>query len=466
MLKPVIAAVWVTRIEPAAIARSPSKSGKRGLPGGGATASGVAWLVTLRAAYAGRRRRLARVALPVSFRGRLAIVALAALAVRTVATLHHRDYPVIGDALTFHLEGGHLAHGEGFRRIFEDVPTAEHPPLFICLLALFDLFGADGFLAQKLLVGLVGTATVVLIGLLGRRVGGDRVGLIAASLAAVYPLLWLVDGSLMSESLYGFFVVAVLLAAYAYRDARTARRAAVLGALVGLAALTRGEALLLVPLLAVALLALGPLPARARIEHIGALVAAFAVVLAPWTIRNLATFKSPVLISTNSEGVWVGANCHQTYYGPIIGLWDFPCYGRRPAGDESQQSAEYRRRGMDYLRDHAGRLPLVLAARVGRVWDVFRPAQQRAYEAGEGRPARSERLGVWVYWLLVPFAAAGAWLLRRRGQPLAILLVPLVLVTLTALLTYGTTRFRLAAEPAILVLAAVAVDALLRRRWA
>jgi 4-amino-4-deoxy-L-arabinose transferase-like glycosyltransferase len=406
------------------------------------------------------------VALPASFRGRLAIVALAALAIRTAATIHHRDYPVIGDALTFHLEGGHLAHGEGFRRIFEDVPTAEHPPLFICLLALFDLVGADGFLSQKLLVGLVGTATVVLIGLLGRRVGGDRTGLIAAALAAVYPLLWLVDGSLMSESLYGTLVVTVLLAAYAYRDRRTIRRAAVLGALIGLAALTRGEALLLVPLLAVALLALGPLPMRARLEHIGVLVAAFAVVLAPWTIRNLTTFEKPVLISTNSEGVWVGANCRQTYYGPIIGLWDFPCYGKRPAGDESQQSAEYRSRGMRYLRDHAGRLPLVLAARFGRVWDVFRPAQQRVYESGEGRPARSERLGVWMYWLLLPFAAAGAWLLRRRGEPLAILLVPVVLVTLTALLSYGTTRFRFAAEPSILVLAAVALDALARRRWA
>jgi asparagine N-glycosylation enzyme membrane subunit Stt3 len=65
---------------------------------------------------------------------------------------------------------------------------------------------------------------------------------------------------------------------------------------------------------------------------------------------------------------------------------------------------------------------------------------------------------------MAPFAVAGAWLLRRRRQPLAILLVPLAMVTLTALLTYGSTRFRFAAEPSIVVLAAVAVDALLRRR--
>jgi hypothetical protein len=69
-----------------------------------------------------------------------------------------------------------------------------------------------------------------------------------------------------------------------------------------------------------------------------------------------------------------------------------------------------------------------------------------------------------MFWLMAPFAVGGAWLLRRRGQPLAILLVPLAMVTLTALLTYGSTRFRFAAEPSIVVLAAVAVDNLLRRR--
>jgi hypothetical protein len=69
-----------------------------------------------------------------------------------------------------------------------------------------------------------------------------------------------------------------------------------------------------------------------------------------------------------------------------------------------------------------------------------------------------------MFWLLAPLAIAGAWLLHRRRQPLVILLMPVAMVTLTALLTYGSTRFRFAAEPSIVVLAAVALDALVRRR--
>jgi asparagine N-glycosylation enzyme membrane subunit Stt3 len=69
-------------------------------------------------------------------------------------------------------------------------------------------------------------------------------------------------------------------------------------------------------------------------------------------------------------------------------------------------------------------------------------------------------------YLLVPFAIGGAVVLRRRGQPLRILLVPVVFVTLVAALSYGSTRFRVAAEPAIVVLAAVGVAALWDRRRA
>jgi 4-amino-4-deoxy-L-arabinose transferase-like glycosyltransferase len=402
---------------------------------------------------------------PDAFRGRLALLALLALALRTAATLYHRHYPVIGDALTFHLDAHWLASGQGFRQPFIDVPTAEHPPLFICLLALFELLGASGFLGQKLLLGGVGTATVVLAGLLGRAVGGERAGLIAAVLAAGYPLLWVVDGSLMSETLYGALVVASLLAAYAWARAPGASRAAALGALIALATLTSGEALLLVPLLGLGVIAReSALPGRARLAQLGALVAAFVVVMAPWSIRNLATFEDPIAVSADANGVIVGSNCPPTYYGQIVGLWQFDCYGKvRPPGDESQVSVAYRPRGLRYARRHLGRVPVVLAARLGRVWDVYRPEQMVIYESGEGRPARTERLGVRLYWLLLPFAAAGALLLRRRRERLWILLAPLVMVSITALITYGSTRFRYAAEPALLVLGAVALDAGWRR---
>lgn len=402
-----------------------------------------------------------------SFRARLGLVALLGLAVRLVAARVNRDWPVVGDALTFHLEGGYLAQGQGFRRAFEELPTAEHPPAHIVVLAVANLLGIHGTPGQKLFLGGVGTITVVLIGLLGRRVAGDRAGLLAAALAAVYPMLFLPDAALMSETTSTLLVVVVLLAGLGLADRRTAVAAAGLGASIALAALARGEVLGLLVLLA------APLAWRAgagdarRAAVLGATcLAAFALVLAPWTIRNARTFARPVLLSTNGDAVWVGANCPRTYDGDLTGAWVFSCFGTRPPGDEAQQAVAYRARGLAYARAHAARIPAVVVARLGRLLDVFRPWQQGVFFAAtEGRKPTLQRLGLIGYWLLLPFGAAGIVVLRGRrdGTALLVLLAPVALVILVGAVVYGSTRFRATAEPALVVAAAVALDAALRR---
>jgi hypothetical protein len=402
---------------------------------------------------------------------RLALILAGALAIRVLYTvLVAQDIPVIGDALTYHLLGANIADGKGFERAahpelaaFENwkpgVPTAEHPPLFPLLVGLVTKLGATGYLAQKLLLCSVGTATVAFIGLAGRDLAGPTTGLAAASLAAIYPFLWVVDGSLMSETLYGALLAAGLWLAIRFARRPSLGLAAGLGVLVALAALTRGEGLLLVPLLLVPLAIRAGAAWRSRLTLAAVAVAAFAVVMAPWTIRNLTVFDEPVLVSTNGSAVFVGSNCDPVYHGPFTGLWNFNCYGRAPSGDESEQALAYRKRGFDYARDHAGRVPVVMAVRLLRVWDLYRPLQQATYETFEGRDRTASEIGLVMYYPLLPLAAAGALILRRRRAPLWPLLAFPLMVTITAVAIYGVTRFRFAAEPALCVLAAVALAA-------
>lgn len=403
---------------------------------------------------------------------RLGLLSAAGLGVRLLYTLTWaRDVPVTGDALTYHVLAGRIATGSGFDRpaiagIPDPLgtgPTAEHPPLFELLLAALELAGVNSVLGQKCAMCAVGALTVVLIGLVGRSAAGERAGLIAAGLAAVYPFLWVADGSLMSETQYGAFVAAIMLAGLAFARRPSLALAAALGALTALAALTRGEALLLALLLLVPLALTRPVALGRRLALAGAALVSLALVLAPWTARNALTFQDPVLISTNSNAVFAGANCRDAYEGRFIGLWQIQCYGPRPPGDESQKASEYRRRGLEYAREHSGQLPLVMIARVGRAWDVFRPGQARLYEFFEGRAHDASRLGLIFYYPVLALAVAGALILRRRRVPLLPLLAFPLLVTVTAALVYGLTRFRFAAEPALVVLAAVALDALAAR---
>ena len=76
------------------------------------------------------------------------------------------------------------------------------------------------------------------------------------------------------------------------------------------------------------------------------------------------------------------------------------------------------------------------------------------------------RAAWYSFWVLGVLAAIGGIeLRRRRSVPVFPLLVPPVMVVLTVALTYFSTRFRASAEVAICLLAAVAVDAVLARRW-
>jgi hypothetical protein len=396
----------------------------------------------------------------------LGLIALLALAVRTVNAIQHRDFQVLGDAMTFHLVAQGLADGKGFVEAFPPGgPTAEHPPGLEIFLAFWDKLGANGFLAHRLILGVVGTGTVVLIGLVARRVAGVRVGLTAAALAAVYPMLWLADGALMSETLYGFFLVSALLCALWLRSTPSWRRAAALGALIALAALTRGEALALIVLLAIPVAIASASTWRSRAALWGATLAAFVLVLAPWTIFNLTRFEDPVLISTNSNGLFVGANCEDTYHGELIGAWRFQCYTKRRADeDEAQYFARQRKIGIDYALDHTDRWPAVVAARLGRLADVYRFDQSVFFNTAEGRPANPVRWGIRMYWVVALLALAGIVLLaRRRTFGLIVLLAPIVMVICVATVTYGGTRFRYAAEPSLVILAAVALVAAAER---
>lgn len=393
----------------------------------------------------------------------LAAIVVLALALRVFYALRYAPDLSWGDGQTYHWLANLLADGHGFigahqyMLLGKTQPTAEHPPLYPLLLAGFSKLGLTTWTAHRLVSCALGGAMVVAIGFLGRRVGGEPAGLLAAAIAAVSPLLIVPQGMVGSEALYALLVALTLLAAYRLLDEPSARRAGVLGAAIGLSALTRGEALLLLPLLAlpVALKAGGR-----RWRNLALACVTALVVIAPWTVRSSAVFDRPVYANT-SGGLIGGSNCAITYH-ELVGLWTPACYpSPLPDTDEASQSALLRRRGLTYAGDHLSRVPTVVLIRVLRVWGLYRPDQTATFErAVHGRHLRIQRLGVRVHYVLLALTIVGLIALRRRGAPLAVLLAPVVLATVTAAVGHGSTQYRIAAEVSMAILAAVGLVAL------
>jgi 4-amino-4-deoxy-L-arabinose transferase-like glycosyltransferase len=400
----------------------------------------------------------------------LAAIAVLGLGLRAIYLYAlARNVHGVGDWYFYHWQAQAIAQGHGFidpwvyLGAHQYRASAIHPPLYPLLLSGVYALGGHSALDQRSLGLLLGTITLVLVGLLGRRVGGRRLGLTAAFIYAVYPLMIAVDGDLMSETLYGPLIAGILLTSFAVLDRPAAWRAAGLGVLIGLAALTRSEALLFIPCLAF------PVAYRSRTARRGrgaialAAVAGCVVALIPWTIRNENVFGRFVLVSTNDATVLAGANCDRTYHGVNLGGWDITCVAPRTTTNEAAQAAIWRRDGLNYARDHITRVPLVIAMRELRVWDLWQPLRQ-ARNFAEGRLRGVEEAGVLVYYGLMLLAIPGLLAMRRRGDSvLLVLLVPALVVCLSTAIGYGVPRLRHTFEISLVVLAAAGVIAVQER---
>jgi 4-amino-4-deoxy-L-arabinose transferase-like glycosyltransferase len=373
-----------------------------------------------------------------------------------------RDQTRTYDELFYQSEATSFANGDGFEPSafgIHFLGSGEHPPLTAVVLSPVALVTNDNENAMLMTMALAGAGAVVLIGLLGRELAGPRAGLIAAGIAALYPNLWMNDGLLLPETLAALATAAALLFTYRLIRRPGWRYAVLLGVACALAALSRGELLLLVPLLAVpATLMLKGVPSPRRFRIAGVVLLAAAVTVAPWQIYLLYRYEKPTFISYGDGGVIAGANCDATYSGFLTGYWLGLCRPERVSREPSVAAEQRRRLGRDYMRDHLDRLPIVVTARVARIWGVYRPFQMADFSVGEGRPKWASLAGWAMFWPLLGLAAAGVVILRRRDVALLPLLAPLFLVTLVAAAFYGLIRFRVPAEPPIVVLAAAALD--------
>lgn len=150
----------------------------------------------------------------------LAGVVALGMVLRAVYVLVVLDHVRAGlDAVWYSLQGGSIRRGTGYVKpgsLFTGprIPTAGFPPVHPAYQAAWQwVFGA-GHATVRLAEMVPGGITIALTGLFGRDVAGPTVGLIAASIVAVDPLLFAVDGSSMSENVTVPLVLGAVLVAH------------------------------------------------------------------------------------------------------------------------------------------------------------------------------------------------------------------------------------------------------------
>jgi 4-amino-4-deoxy-L-arabinose transferase-like glycosyltransferase len=220
-----------------------------------------------------------------------------------------RDYNALANNLVEH---GEFAFNPG-------TPVAIRPPLYPFFLAgVYSVFGLDSFQTVRLLQAGMGLLTAVLLYLLGSRVHSERVGLLLAALFSFYPS-WLGQANMvLAEAQFTLLFIAACLAVVCFYQSGKLAHLIAAGVLLGLAALTRSVVWMSPPLLAVFVMATWRAPWGRRLAAVGLIVGAFAVTIAPWSIRNARVFGEFVPVDVMGGRNFMMGNYEHT---PLYRSW-------------------------------------------------------------------------------------------------------------------------------------------------
>ena len=395
-----------------------------------------------------------------TYRRRLAVISVSGLVGRLIYVPFERRLRIWSDEHWYVTQAHRLFDGHPWSSIFNyDVPTASHGPLVSLFMSPFAWLFPSAMDGLRFVVPFVGLLSILGIAMVVRQIGGDRASLIAASLAAVYPGLWIRDGLVVSEPFAIAAFVWLVAALLRWRRTPSWRLTAATGLLVGAVALSRAE------MLALAVLIVGVVWWNDhRSISLWRFIAAIAVAVltcVPWVAYNADRFAKPVYLSTNLGITLAGANCHLAYYdGRFIGYDDMGCWGAaakaHPDLDESIRSAGMTTDAWNYATAHMSRWPIVIAAREAWFFGLYRPDWVVFMSLGSGQRA-------WATWsqaiggyILFPTFAWAMWRRRRPSQTLEKLARRLIFVTagfsvMLAAVFVGHWRYRLGLDVVALI---------------
>ena len=109
-------------------------------------------------------------------------------------------------------------------------------------------------------------------------------------------------------------------------------------------------------------------------------------------------------------------------------------------------------------------MPVVVAARVGRLWNVYRVRQGLHFDVFYERRGRTAtNLALPATYLALGLSAFATWALRREYSTLVLLGSTVLSATLAAATAFGVSRYRIAGDVGIAMFAGIGVHLLLER---
>jgi 4-amino-4-deoxy-L-arabinose transferase-like glycosyltransferase len=379
----------------------------------------------------------------------------------------------------FYLDyGRRLSLGGGYR-LADGEPTAYYPIGYPAILGLWYRILqftplADHWIANAAALNLIfSTSTVALVGVLGRRLLGPWVGAVAAVIVALFPSLIFHTATILTETTFNFvFVLALVVLCWRpwTETFPSWKRLVVFGLLFGLSIEIRPIALLVVPMVGIAMWRVAE--RRQALLRFGTVVALVIAVMIPWTVRNQVAMKAFLPIGTTTgDNLCIGNN------PDAQGHFTFPdwCFGhdpqvRRPEF-ETLRNTELTNRSLRWIAHHPlDQFRLI----VQRTFYTFQhdhdavPAVQSYGDDPFIPPVNATVIGDLAdayFFAVLAIAALGLpFFANRRDPRRLLLLLSIVAVAISPWAFFGDSRFHIPVNVLVPIPAALSIM-LMGRRW-
>jgi 4-amino-4-deoxy-L-arabinose transferase-like glycosyltransferase len=399
------------------------------------------------------------------------LIAVAAIAPRVAVLFHERER--ILTSFTDKSDDFALAFvHHGTFGLVPGEPSAYTQPLYgFFLVPIYWILGREWWSVGFAQIA-VATGTAFLVYAIGARVLSRAAGTVAAVVATLSPYLVWHDVHLNREILDQLLMAALVLCVLVAAERRSLPWSVAAGISSGLAILGNVRVAFL-PLVLAAYLLVRTGWSWAPV----ALLAAAAVTVAPWVVRNRVEVGCFAL-TTDGRALWK-ANNLQTYDLLLHGKWiddvrdppghPFPnpeearvIYARgggRSKIDECANQSYYQHKAWRFVREHPGAKAKLAGLAVRMEWDPRTTAS--ATDPGHG-VLRTWAQPVYTS-LLYAFGLLGLLFAPRRFAVVALLI--LAYQTLAAVVFVGATRYRVPTDFLIALLAAAVFERVLGRRF-
>lgn len=369
---------------------------------------------------------------------------------------------LVGDARAYDAWARRLAAGDWLgSEVFYQAP------LYPYLLGVWYALVGPGTMGVRLLQALWGALACALVTLAAGRLFGKAAGLAAGLLLALYAPAIFLDALLQKAALDVLLVALLLLLVTLLIERVGGARSFCTGAALGLLALSRENALVLLPVLLIWIW----WRSRRAFAPVLLFVAGVAVVLVPVALRNRVV-GGELQITTSQLGPNLYIGNHEGATGSYVPLRP----GRGDASFERNDAVElaeavagrelapaevsrfWRQRALAWIAEHPGawaRLlgrKLLLACNAGEAMDTEDLATHAEWSPPLRWLARISHFG-----LLAPFAVLGVWWTRARWRDLGVLYAAIVAYATSLVVFYVVARYRYPLVPMLAPFAGLAL---------